>query len=146
MAQSIPDRSMVTEISHGFLDCLFSTEDPKAKNNHMNGKAHWVLQRWILVHSLAALRLSSINPLSPNGQCLFQAQNSNKWGSFFFFSLCTQCGLPKDCRTNVSANVGKCFQPGCLWWSWGCVDNGAPSSSGASWFVCQRWPLKWLAF
>ncbi|XP_031434819.1 sphingosine-1-phosphate lyase 1 isoform X2 [Clupea harengus] len=40
MAQSIPDRSMVTEISHGFLDCLFSTEDPKAKNNHMNGKAH----------------------------------------------------------------------------------------------------------
>lgn len=40
MAQSIPDRSLVTEISHGFLDCLFSTDLPKAQNNHMNGKAH----------------------------------------------------------------------------------------------------------
>ncbi|XP_076141507.1 sphingosine-1-phosphate lyase 1 isoform X2 [Alosa pseudoharengus] len=40
MAQSIPDRSLVTEISHGFLDCLFSTEVLKAQNNHMNGKAH----------------------------------------------------------------------------------------------------------
>ncbi|KAK7901692.1 hypothetical protein WMY93_018461 [Mugilogobius chulae] len=30
MAQSIPDRSMVTEISRGFLDCLYSTESPKA--------------------------------------------------------------------------------------------------------------------
>uniref|UniRef100_A0A8C7UB40 sphinganine-1-phosphate aldolase n=2 Tax=Oncorhynchus mykiss TaxID=8022 RepID=A0A8C7UB40_ONCMY len=27
MAQSIPDRSMVTEISRGFLDCLYSTEE-----------------------------------------------------------------------------------------------------------------------
>uniref|UniRef100_A0A673JTQ0 sphinganine-1-phosphate aldolase n=1 Tax=Sinocyclocheilus rhinocerous TaxID=307959 RepID=A0A673JTQ0_9TELE len=29
MAQSIPDRSMVTEVSQGFLDCLYSTEVPK---------------------------------------------------------------------------------------------------------------------
>ncbi|KAM8859249.1 sphingosine-1-phosphate lyase 1 isoform 2-T2 [Spinachia spinachia] len=42
MAQSIPDRSMVTEISRGFLDCLYSTEVAKANTNHMNGdgKAH----------------------------------------------------------------------------------------------------------
>ncbi|KAG7229951.1 hypothetical protein INR49_009671 [Caranx melampygus] len=42
MAQSIPDRSMVTEISRGFLDCLYSTEVPKTNNSHMNGngKAH----------------------------------------------------------------------------------------------------------
>ncbi|KAM3606732.1 uncharacterized protein V6R79_022267 [Siganus canaliculatus] len=42
MAQSIPDRSLVTEISRGFLDCLYSTEVPKSNNNHMNGngKAH----------------------------------------------------------------------------------------------------------
>ncbi|KAM9803966.1 sphingosine-1-phosphate lyase 1 [Neosynchiropus ocellatus] len=42
MAQSIPDRSMVTEISRGFLDCLYSTEVPKTTSNHMNGngKAH----------------------------------------------------------------------------------------------------------
>ncbi|XP_053730188.1 sphingosine-1-phosphate lyase 1 isoform X2 [Synchiropus splendidus] len=42
MAQSIPDRSMVTEISRGFLDCLYSTEVPKTNSNHMNGngKAH----------------------------------------------------------------------------------------------------------
>ncbi|XP_057704374.1 sphingosine-1-phosphate lyase 1 isoform X1 [Corythoichthys intestinalis] len=42
MAQSIPDRSMVTEISRGFLDCLYSTEVPKSSTNHMNGngKAH----------------------------------------------------------------------------------------------------------
>ncbi|KAL2083235.1 hypothetical protein ACEWY4_021008 [Coilia grayii] len=40
MAQSIPDRSLVTEISHGFLDCLYSTEVTKAQYNHMNGKAH----------------------------------------------------------------------------------------------------------
>ncbi|XP_078387059.1 sphingosine-1-phosphate lyase 1 isoform X2 [Cetorhinus maximus] len=37
MAQSIPDRSMVTEISHGFLDCLYSTELPNIEKNHMNG-------------------------------------------------------------------------------------------------------------
>ncbi|XP_041032482.1 sphingosine-1-phosphate lyase 1 isoform X1 [Carcharodon carcharias] len=37
MAQSIPDRSMVTEISHGFLDCLYSTELPSVEKNHMNG-------------------------------------------------------------------------------------------------------------
>ncbi|XP_038638628.1 sphingosine-1-phosphate lyase 1 [Scyliorhinus canicula] len=37
MAQSIPDRSLVTEISHGFLDCLYSTELPSAEKNHMNG-------------------------------------------------------------------------------------------------------------
>ncbi|KAJ8248172.1 hypothetical protein GJAV_G00239130 [Gymnothorax javanicus] len=41
MAQSIPDRSMVTEISCGFLDCLYSTEAPAAaaavEKNHMNG-------------------------------------------------------------------------------------------------------------
>ncbi|KAI1894717.1 hypothetical protein AGOR_G00118620 [Albula goreensis] len=37
MAQSIPDRSMVTEISHGFLDCLYSTEAPSVEKNHMNG-------------------------------------------------------------------------------------------------------------
>lgn len=42
MAQSIPDRSMVTEISRGFLDCLYSTELPKLDTSHMNGngKAH----------------------------------------------------------------------------------------------------------
>ncbi|KAJ8360024.1 hypothetical protein SKAU_G00165490 [Synaphobranchus kaupii] len=37
MAQSIPDRSMVTEISHGFLDCLYSTEVLAPEKNHMNG-------------------------------------------------------------------------------------------------------------
>uniref|UniRef100_A0A8C4GLR4 sphinganine-1-phosphate aldolase n=1 Tax=Dicentrarchus labrax TaxID=13489 RepID=A0A8C4GLR4_DICLA len=43
MAQAIPDRSMVTEISRGFLDCLYSTEVPKSNTSHMNGsngKAH----------------------------------------------------------------------------------------------------------
>ncbi|KAG7279818.1 hypothetical protein CRUP_013728 [Coryphaenoides rupestris] len=44
MAQSIPDRSMVSEISCGFLDCLYSTEvhKPLAAVAHMNGngKAH----------------------------------------------------------------------------------------------------------
>uniref|UniRef100_A0A8C9X913 sphinganine-1-phosphate aldolase n=1 Tax=Sander lucioperca TaxID=283035 RepID=A0A8C9X913_SANLU len=42
MAQSIPDRSMVTEISRGFLDCLYSTEVSKSNTSHMNGngKAH----------------------------------------------------------------------------------------------------------
>ncbi|MBN3311939.1 SGPL1 lyase, partial [Atractosteus spatula] len=42
MAQSIPDRSMVTEVSYGFLDCLYSTELPSTDNAHMNGttKAH----------------------------------------------------------------------------------------------------------
>ncbi|XP_051935902.1 sphingosine-1-phosphate lyase 1 isoform X2 [Hippocampus zosterae] len=42
MAQSIPDRSMVTEISQGFLDCLYSTEVTKSNTSHMNGngKAH----------------------------------------------------------------------------------------------------------
>ncbi|XP_051771807.1 sphingosine-1-phosphate lyase 1 [Ctenopharyngodon idella] len=46
MAQSIPDRSMVTEVSQGFLDCLYSTEVPKIQNkhhknhkNHMNGNS-----------------------------------------------------------------------------------------------------------
>uniref|UniRef100_A0A8C9X808 sphinganine-1-phosphate aldolase n=1 Tax=Sander lucioperca TaxID=283035 RepID=A0A8C9X808_SANLU len=38
MAQSIPDRSMVTEISRGFLDCLYSTEVSKSNTSHMNGK------------------------------------------------------------------------------------------------------------
>ncbi|MBN3295852.1 SGPL1 lyase, partial [Amia calva] len=37
MAQSIPDRSMVTEISQGFLDCLYSTDLPSTENKHMNG-------------------------------------------------------------------------------------------------------------
>lgn len=42
MAQSIPDRSMVMEITRGFLDCLYSTEVPKTNISHMNGngKAH----------------------------------------------------------------------------------------------------------
>ncbi|XP_004077561.1 sphingosine-1-phosphate lyase 1 isoform X2 [Oryzias latipes] len=42
MAQSIPDRSMVTEISRGFLDCLYSTEQPRSSRALMNGngKAH----------------------------------------------------------------------------------------------------------
>uniref|UniRef100_A0A665TIE2 sphinganine-1-phosphate aldolase n=1 Tax=Echeneis naucrates TaxID=173247 RepID=A0A665TIE2_ECHNA len=42
MAQSIPDRSMVTEISRGFLDCLYSTEVANSNVSHMNGngKAH----------------------------------------------------------------------------------------------------------
>ncbi|XP_050982126.1 sphingosine-1-phosphate lyase 1 [Labeo rohita] len=46
MAQSIPDRSMVTEVSQGFLDCLYSTEVPKIQSkhhknhkNHMNGNS-----------------------------------------------------------------------------------------------------------
>lgn len=46
MAQTIPDRSLVTEISCGFLDCLYSTEVPKvqknhhtSKKNHMNGSS-----------------------------------------------------------------------------------------------------------
>lgn len=37
MAQSIPDRSIVSEISWGFLDCLYSTEDPRANGSHING-------------------------------------------------------------------------------------------------------------
>lgn len=41
MAQAIPDRSLVTEISRGFLDCLYSTEMPDSNSNHMNGKDHW---------------------------------------------------------------------------------------------------------
>lgn len=47
MAQSIPDRSMVTEISRGFLDCLYSTEVPMSNVSHMNGngKAHWGPER-----------------------------------------------------------------------------------------------------
>ncbi|KAI2657828.1 Sphingosine-1-phosphate lyase 1 [Labeo rohita] len=43
---SIPDRSMVTEVSQGFLDCLYSTEVPKIQSkhhknhkNHMNGNS-----------------------------------------------------------------------------------------------------------
>uniref|UniRef100_A0AAQ5YBN7 sphinganine-1-phosphate aldolase n=1 Tax=Amphiprion ocellaris TaxID=80972 RepID=A0AAQ5YBN7_AMPOC len=41
MAQSIPDRSMVTEISRGFLDCLYSTEvTPSTSHMNGNGKAH----------------------------------------------------------------------------------------------------------
>ncbi|XP_051507943.1 sphingosine-1-phosphate lyase 1-like isoform X2 [Myxocyprinus asiaticus] len=46
MAQSIPDRSMVAEVSQGFLDCLYSTEVPKIQSkhhknhkNHMNGNS-----------------------------------------------------------------------------------------------------------
>ncbi|XP_056326275.1 sphingosine-1-phosphate lyase 1 isoform X1 [Danio aesculapii] len=41
MAQSIPDRSMVAEVSQGFLDCLYSTEVPKMQNkHHKNHKNH----------------------------------------------------------------------------------------------------------
>ncbi|XP_076830746.1 sphingosine-1-phosphate lyase 1 isoform X2 [Brachyhypopomus gauderio] len=48
MAQSIPDRSMVSEVSCGFLDCLYSTDvyavqkNHSTKKNHINGssKAH----------------------------------------------------------------------------------------------------------
>lgn len=41
MAQSIPDRSMVTEVSQGFLDCLYSTEVPKIQGKqHKNHKNH----------------------------------------------------------------------------------------------------------
>uniref|UniRef100_A0A7N8XR87 sphinganine-1-phosphate aldolase n=1 Tax=Mastacembelus armatus TaxID=205130 RepID=A0A7N8XR87_9TELE len=39
MAQSIPDRSMVTEVSRGFLDCLYSTEI-KTNTSHMNGNGN----------------------------------------------------------------------------------------------------------
>ncbi|KAI5107971.1 sphingosine-1-phosphate lyase 1 isoform X1 [Silurus meridionalis] len=46
MAQSIPDRSMVTEVSCGFLDCLYSTEVKyvqkkhyTSKKNHINGNS-----------------------------------------------------------------------------------------------------------
>lgn len=38
MAQSIPDRSMVAEISCAFLDCLYSTEIHKVQNNHHTSK------------------------------------------------------------------------------------------------------------
>lgn len=37
MAQSIPDRSMVSEISRAFLDCLYSTDIPAADKMHKNG-------------------------------------------------------------------------------------------------------------
>ncbi|XP_023677265.1 sphingosine-1-phosphate lyase 1 isoform X2 [Paramormyrops kingsleyae] len=37
MAQSIPDRSMVTEVSHGFLDCLYSTNVHSSEQRHLNG-------------------------------------------------------------------------------------------------------------
>ncbi|KAM6916019.1 sphingosine-1-phosphate lyase 1 [Xenentodon cancila] len=37
MAQAIPDRSLVTEISRGFLDCLYSTEVSTLSTSHMNG-------------------------------------------------------------------------------------------------------------
>uniref|UniRef100_A0A8D0LB81 Sphingosine-1-phosphate lyase 1 n=1 Tax=Sphenodon punctatus TaxID=8508 RepID=A0A8D0LB81_SPHPU len=36
MAQSIPDRSMVAEISRAYLDCLYSTDSPSS-DKHMNG-------------------------------------------------------------------------------------------------------------
>ncbi|XP_044879907.1 sphingosine-1-phosphate lyase 1 isoform X2 [Mauremys mutica] len=36
MAQSIPDRNMVSEISHAYLDCLYSTDVPSS-DKHMNG-------------------------------------------------------------------------------------------------------------
>ncbi|XP_029464919.1 sphingosine-1-phosphate lyase 1 isoform X2 [Rhinatrema bivittatum] len=36
MAQSIPDRSMVTEVSRAFLDCLYNT-DTISRNKHFNG-------------------------------------------------------------------------------------------------------------
>ncbi|XP_017320214.1 sphingosine-1-phosphate lyase 1 [Ictalurus punctatus] len=46
MAQTIPDRSMVTEVSCGFLDCLYSTDVNNvqknhytSKKNHMNGNS-----------------------------------------------------------------------------------------------------------
>ncbi|XP_066535333.1 sphingosine-1-phosphate lyase 1 [Hoplias malabaricus] len=38
MAQSIPDRTLVTEISCGFLDCLYSTDVSKVQNNHHTSK------------------------------------------------------------------------------------------------------------
>ncbi|KAE8591234.1 hypothetical protein XENTR_v10018357 [Xenopus tropicalis] len=38
MAQTIPDRSMVTEISQAFLDCLYSTEN-RCSAKHINGSA-----------------------------------------------------------------------------------------------------------
>ncbi|XP_043911717.1 sphingosine-1-phosphate lyase 1 [Protopterus annectens] len=37
MAQTIPDRSMVSEISRGFLDYLYSTDIPAADKTHTNG-------------------------------------------------------------------------------------------------------------
>ncbi|KXJ12320.1 sphingosine-1-phosphate lyase 1 [Exaiptasia diaphana] len=33
MAQSIPDRSMVSELACGFLDCMYNTKDPKPAQN-----------------------------------------------------------------------------------------------------------------
>ncbi|KAG8435055.1 hypothetical protein GDO86_013137 [Hymenochirus boettgeri] len=38
MAQAIPDRTMVTEISQAFLDCLYSTEN-HSNTKHINGSA-----------------------------------------------------------------------------------------------------------
>lgn len=45
MAQSIPDRSMVTEVSHGFLDCLYSTNVHSSGQRHLNGisKDQWAV-------------------------------------------------------------------------------------------------------
>ncbi|XP_026878408.2 sphingosine-1-phosphate lyase 1 [Electrophorus electricus] len=40
MAQTIPDRSMVTEVSCGFLDCLYSTDIFKVQKNHTSQRNH----------------------------------------------------------------------------------------------------------
>ncbi|XP_048865013.1 sphingosine-1-phosphate lyase 1 [Brienomyrus brachyistius] len=37
MAQSIPDRTMVTEVSRGFLDCLYRTNVHSSEQRHSNG-------------------------------------------------------------------------------------------------------------
>jgi len=33
MAQNIPDRSMVSELACGFLDCMYNTKDPLPAQN-----------------------------------------------------------------------------------------------------------------
>jgi len=41
LAQTIPDRSMVSEIVGLFLDACYSTKDPEpVENGKANGKAH----------------------------------------------------------------------------------------------------------
>ncbi|XP_044276439.1 sphingosine-1-phosphate lyase 1 isoform X2 [Varanus komodoensis] len=37
MAQTIPDRHMISEIAGSYLDCLYSTEIPPSTDAHMNG-------------------------------------------------------------------------------------------------------------
>lgn len=37
MAQMIPDRNLISEISHVYLDCLYKTDGPPSADTHVNG-------------------------------------------------------------------------------------------------------------